>query len=65
MMSTRPENIVFHGAAGSRLYRRVKEGQRAYPTQCTNRMVLDSQLPHKAVNFLLQQVKVNNKLTIL
>ena len=33
-------------------------------TQCTNSIVLESQLPHTIVNTLLQSAIVNNELTI-
>ena len=35
-----------------------------YLTQCINKMVLESQLPHKIVNLFFGKLIGNNKLTI-
>jgi hypothetical protein len=39
--------------------------KKPYLTQCFNQSVLESQLPHKTVNWISLSVIVNKKLTIL
>jgi hypothetical protein len=60
-----------HGAFGHFLSLvDCRSGKRCPPrqihlTECVNRMVLESQLPHKIVNLLFTITNQDNKLTIL